>query len=149
MHGVCLGTICLGPSPKVSGSPSQPRKQVEPLLLCPYTGYQGSVRTNNTIPSWPLKWWKCAWGVPWNTLSPAESKSQRFPISAQKAGTTTFVVPFYRLTGQCEKYQQNSFLAPSKVELCMGCALEHFVSSRVQKYSGSPSQPRKQVEQLL
>ena len=60
-------------------------------------------------------------GCVWNILSPADSKSQRFPISAQKAGRTTFVVSFSWLPGQCKNYQQNSFLAPSPVELCMGC----------------------------
>ena len=34
---------------------------------------------------------------------------------------------FCWLPGQCKNYQQNSFLAPSAVELCMGCALEQFV----------------------
>ena len=55
-----------------------------------------------------------------NILSPADSKSQQFPISAEKAGRTTFVVSFIWLPGQCKNYQQNSFLAPSPVELCMG-----------------------------
>ena len=74
VHGVCFGTVCHRPSPKVSSSPSQPRKQVVP----------------------------------------------------------TFVVPFIWLPGQCKNYQTNSFLAPSPVELCMGCALEQFFSSQVQ-----------------
>ena len=191
VHGVCLGTFCLQPSPKVSGSPSQPRKQVKPLLWCRLDGYQGSVKTSNAIPSWHLKRWNCAsgmnwnlsipaeskntfspshtskqiapflWclsaayrgsvenyqknsflapspgncarGVPWNILSPAEYKSQRFPISAQKEGRTTFVVYFNRLPGQCMNYQKKSLLAPSPVELCKGCAFEYFASGRVQK----------------
>ena len=166
-----FGTFCHQPTPKVSDSPSQPRKQVEPLLWCPSSGYRGSGRTTNT-PFWHLPRWSCAWGVfgtfchqltpkdsdcpsqprklepplwclsagyrgsvrtlapsplelcmgcLWNILSPADSKSQRFPISAQKAGRTTFVVSFIWLPGQCQNKQQNSFLAPSPGELCMGC----------------------------
>ena len=65
-------------------------------------------------------------GCVWNTLSPVDSKSQRFPISAQKAGRTTFVVAFSWLPGQCKIYEQNSFLAPSPVELCMGCVWNNF-----------------------
>ena len=65
--------------------------------------------------------WELCMGCVWNTLSPADSKSQRFHISAQKTGRTTFVVSFIWLPGQCKNYQQNSFLAPSPGELCMGC----------------------------
>ena len=61
-----------------------------------------------------------------NILSPADSKSQRFPISAQKAGRTTFVVSFSWLPGQCKNKQQNSFLAPSPVEFCIGCVWNTF-----------------------
>ena len=116
-----FGTFCHQPTPKVSDSPSQPRKQVQPLLWCLSAGYRGSERTSNRTPWWQLLQVELCMGCVWNVLSPADSKSQQFPISAQKAGRTTFVVSFSWLPGQCKNYQQNSFLAPSPVELCMGC----------------------------
>ena len=88
-------------------------------------------------------------GCVWNILSPADSKSQRFPISAQKAGRTTFVVSFIWLPGQWKNYQQNSFLAPSPVELCMGCVW-NILSPADSKSQRLPiSAQRKQVEPLL
>ena len=87
-------------------------------------------------------------GCLWNILSPADSKSQRFPISAQKAGRTTFVVSFIWLPGQCQNYQQKSFLTPSPGELCMACVW-NVCHQPTPKVSDSPSQPTKQVEPLL
>ena len=87
-------------------------------------------------------------GCVWNILSPADSKSQRFPISAQKAGRTTFVVSFSWLPGQWKNYQQNSFLAPSPVELCMGCVW-NILSPADSKSQRFPISARKQVEPLL
>ena len=94
-----FGTLCHQPSPKVSDSPSQPRKQVEQLLWCLSSGYRGSVRTTNRTPFWHLPRWSCAWGVFGTLYHPIYFKSQRFPISAQKAGRTTFVVSFRLATG--------------------------------------------------
>ena len=145
-------------------------------------------------------------GCVWSVLSPADSKSQRFPISAQKAGRTTFVVSFSCLAEQCKNYQRTpcwhlprwscawgvfgafcrrpspkvggSPSQPSKagrttfvvsfsclVEQCKNCqrtpcwhlprwscacgVFGAFCHRPSPKVSGSPSQPRKQVEQLL
>ena len=79
-------------------------------------------------------------GCVWNVLSQADSKSQRFPISAQKAGRTTFVVSSIWLPGQCKNYQKNSFLAPSPGELCMGylCNILSPADSNRQRFPISP-----------
>ena len=142
-----FGTFCHQPTPKVSDSPSQPSKQVEPLLWCLSAGYRGSVRTSNRTPFWHLPR-GVVHGVCLEHFVTSRVQIQRFPISAQQAGRTTFVVSFSWLPGQCKNYQQNSFLAPSPVELCMG-VFGTFCHQPTPKVSDSPSQPRKQVEPLL
>ena len=131
MHGVSLEHFVTSRLQKSAIPHSQPRKQVEPLLWCLSSGYRGSVRTTNRNPFLHLPRWSCAWGV-FGTFVISRLQSQRFPISAQKAGRTTFVVSFIWLLGQCKNYQQNSFLAPSPVELCMGCVW-NTVTGRLQK----------------
>ena len=71
-------------------------------------------------------------GCVWNILSPAESKSQRFPISAQKAGRTTFVMSFSRLAQQCKNYQRTPcWHLPGGV--VHGVCLERFFTGLVKK----------------
>ena len=67
----------------------------------------------------------CMFGTFYLQPSP---KIEQIPISAQKAGRTTFVVPFSWLPTQCKNYQQNCFLAPSPGELSMSCVWN--ISSR-------------------
>ena len=118
VHGVCLEHFVTSRLQKSAIPHLSPGKLVEQLLWCLSAGYRGSVRTTNKTPFWHLPRGSCAWGVFGTLMSPAESKSQRFPTSAQKAGRTTFVVSFSWLSGQCKNYQQNSFLAPFPAWSC-------------------------------
>ena len=149
-----FGTFCHQPTPKVSDSPSQPRKQVEPLLWCLSSGYRGSVRTTNRTPFWHLPRWSCAWGV-FGTLShksttkvsdfPSQPRKQVEPLlwclSAGYRGSvrTTNRTPFWHLPrGSC------AWGAGSLGTFCQLASRTPFW-----QVSDSPSQPRKQVEQLL
>ena len=147
MHGVCLEHFVTSRLQKFPHL-----RQVEPLLWCLSlaTGAVSELPTELLSGTFP----GLCMGCVWNILSPADSKSQRFPISAQKAGRTTFVVSFIWLPGQCQNYQQNSFLAPSPGELCMADSksvphLEHFVTSRLQKSAIPHLSTESQVEPLL
>ena len=107
-----FGTFCHQPTPKLSYSPSQPRKQGEPLLWCLSAGYRGRVRTTNRTPFWHLPGWSCAcsvFGTISNQPSPKVSDSPSQPskqveqllwcLSAGYQGSvrTTNRTPFWHL----------------------------------------------------
>ena len=143
-----FGTLCHQPSPKISDSPSQPRKQVEPLLWCLSSGYRVSVRTTNRTPFWYLPRWICAWGV-FETISNQPSPKLSYSPSQPRKQVEQFLWCLssgYR--GSVRTSKRTPFLHLPRWSSAWG-VFGTFCHQLTPKVSGSPSKPRKQVEQLL
>ena len=148
MHADVFGAFCHRSESKSQRFPISAQKAGRTTFVVSFSCLVEQCKNCQRTPCWHLPQRSSACGCVWSVLSPSESKSQRFPISAQKAGRTTFVVSFSCLAEQCKNYQRTPRWHLPRWS-CAWDVFGAFCHRPSPKVSGSPSQPSKQVEQLL
>ena len=146
-----FGTFCHRPTPKVSGCLISAQKAGRTTFVVSFIWLPGQCQNKlDRTPFWHLPRGELCMACIFATFChQADSKSQRLPISAQKAGRTTFVVSFIWLPGQCQNYLDRTPFWHLPRGSCAWVVFGTFCHQPTPKDSDSPSQPRKQVEQLL
>ena len=131
MHGVCLEHFVTSRVQK-SAIPNSAQKESRTTFVVSFSWRPGQCKNyqqNSFLAPSPGE---LCMGCLWNVLSTADSKSQRFPMSAQKAGRTTFVASFSCLAEQCKITRELLAGTFPGGDVHGGC-LERFVTGRLQK----------------